>query len=109
MVDLAPQQEIVDSKGSTVQYAGTVGTIATNIPTTAGNRINAMFIRCPNQSPTSRTLSYSLDSGTTFFVLSPGEAITWPLKGSKTQVQIKGNVAGVLYEVMLNFDQAGEV
>lgn len=108
MVDLAPQQEIVDSKGITVQYAGTVGTIATNIPTTPGNRINAMFIRCPNQT-TSRTLSYSIDNGTTFFVLSPGEAITWPLKGSRTQILIKGNVAGVLYEVMLNFDQAGEV
>lgn len=109
MVDLPPQQEIVDSKGSSLSYVGTVGTIATSLPTVAGNRINGFFIRCPNQTPVTRTLSYSIDSGVTFLVLNTGEAIMWPLKGSITQLQIKGSVAGVSYEMILNFDQSGEV
>ena len=33
----------------------------------------------------------------------------WPLKGAITQIQVKGSVAGVAYEVLLNLDQAGEI
>lgn len=109
MVDLPPQQEIVDSKGSSIPYVGTVGITAISLPSSAGSRINSMFIRCPNQTPTTRRLSYSIDSGVTFLVLSPGESIMWPLKGSIPQVDIKGNVANVSYEIILNFDQLGEI
>jgi len=109
MVDLAPQQEVMDSKGNSVSFASTVGTIAVNIPTVAGNRINTIFVRCRNQTPNTVKLFYSIDAGTTFLELLPGEAIMWPLKGSITQIQVKGSVAGVGYEVLLNLDQAGEV
>jgi len=108
MADLPTQVEVKDSAGTTGSYTGTVGTIATNIPAVAGNRINSFFIRCPNQTPNSNLLSYSIDAGTNYFKLSPGEAIIFPLKGSITQLKIKGNVAGVAYEIMLNFDQSGE-
>jgi hypothetical protein len=60
-----------------------------------------MLVRCPAQTPYSRTLSWSLDN-VTYHVLSVGEYVGWPLKGSIKQIYIKGNVAGVSYEVVLN-------
>jgi len=68
-----------------------------------------MFVRCKNQTPATVKLFYSIDAGTTFLELLPGEAIMWPLKGAITQIQVKGSVAGVAYEVLLNLDQAGEI
>ena len=48
MVDLPPQQEVTDAKGNSVSFVSTIGTIAANLPTVAGNRINTMFVRCKN-------------------------------------------------------------
>jgi len=109
MVDLPPQYEFRDGLGSSTPYAGTVGTTAISLPTVAGTKITEFFVRCPNQTPVSRKLLYSIDAGVTFFELSTGESIMWSLKGSVTQIQIKGSVANVSYEVFLNRDQTGEV
>lgn len=109
MVDLPPQQELRDSLGSSTMFTGTVGTIATNVPPSASTSITELFVRCPNQTPNTKTLSFSIDGGTNFFVLYPGESILWPLKGAVTQVSIKGSVAGVSYEILINRDQTGEI
>jgi|WetSurMetagenome_2_1015567.scaffolds.fasta_scaffold199831_2 hypothetical protein len=106
MADLIPQFETEDLQGTTTQYTGTVGTSAISIPTVAGTGIAECLIRCPTQSPNTRRLSYSFDGGTTFSILSPGEYIGWSLKGSPTQIKIKGNVASVDYEVILNREPA---
>jgi hypothetical protein len=87
--------------GLSAQFVGTVGTASTAVPSSAGDPIATVFIRCPSQTPVTRRLLYSFDN-VTFQVLSPGEFIAWSLKGNKTQVYIKGNVATVDYEVLVN-------
>jgi hypothetical protein len=103
MVDPAPQFETEDLLGSTAQYAGTVGTAPISVPTAPGPIIAYAFVRCAtDNSPQSKRLSYSFDGGTTFAVLSAGEYVGWPMRGSQTQIVLKGNSAGVAYEVLLN-------
>jgi len=102
MTDLAPQFETEDLLGQTTQFTGTVGTTSTAFPTVATTSIAECLIRCPSQTPNSNRLLYSFDGGTTFGTLAPGEFIGWSLKGSPTQIRIKGNVASVNYEIILN-------
>lgn len=91
--------------GTTTQFAGTVGLSSTAFPSVAGDFISTILIRCPEQTPVTNRLSYSFDN-VTFHVLAPGEFIAWSLKGNKTQVYLKGNVAAVSYELTLNREPA---
>ena len=92
-----------DINGATSMYVSTVGTTAINIPSVAGNAISTCLVRCAtDNTPISKRLLYSFDGGTTFATLSPGEYIGWSLKGSLTQISIKGSAASVSYEVILN-------
>lgn len=100
--DLLPAFETQDLDGGTTHYNGTVGTSAIAIPTVAGNIISEVVIKCPFQTPTTKKLLVSFDGGTTFFTLDPGEFIGWSVKGSRRQIHIKGGVAGVSYDVLLN-------
>ncbi len=102
MADHPIIEESAQDVGATQAYAGTVGTTAVSIPSSAGNQINECLIRCPSQTPNSVRLSYSFDAGTTFQVLAPGEFIIWEPRNALTQLKIKGSVAGVSYEVLLN-------
>jgi len=87
--------------GLTEQFAGAVGLSSTALPASPGNPIATCLIRCPNQTPNTKILSYSFDN-VTFHTLGPGEFIAWSLKGNLTQIHLKGNVASVNYEVTLN-------
>lgn len=87
--------------GQSTQYAGTVGTTAVAVPSVAGNDIILFLVRSPAQSPITKKLYWSFDD-VTYHELSPGEYVGWPLKGSKKQIYVKGNVAGVNYEIVLN-------
>lgn len=107
MADSVPQMEIKDSSGETTFYSGSVGTTAALVPPVAANTINEFMVRCPSQTPVTKKLLYSID-GVTYLELTPGEAVLWPLKGSKKQVYLKGSTAGVNYELILNTDQAGD-
>ena len=105
----APQFESKDLAGSTSQYASTVGTSQIPLPPAAGAIIAYAFFRCASDnSPITKRLLYSLDGGVTFGTLSPGEYVGWPVRGGLTQVIIKGNVAAVAYEVILNHEPVGE-
>jgi hypothetical protein len=87
--------------GSTTQFVGTVGTSSSAVPASPGDYISSVIIRCPNQTPVTKTLSWSIDNST-FHVLAVGEFIGLSIKGNKQQVYLKGNVAGVNYEVTMN-------
>ena len=97
----APIGDSAQDFGSTTQYVGSVGTGSTAVPSSAGYFISSAIIRCPNQTPVTRTLSWSVDNST-FHVLAVGEFIGLSIKGNKTQIYLKGNVASVNYEVVLN-------
>lgn len=89
--------------GSTFQGAATVGTSPLALPAVIGNPITSALIRCPSDTtPGTKRLLYSFDGGTVYAVLTPGEFVGWSPKGDQTQIYIKGNVAAVPYEVIIN-------
>lgn len=100
--DVAPQFEASDLLGTTSQFVGTVGTTPISVPAVAGKPIAEVLVRAPSQTPPSIRLQYSFDGGSNYSDLAPGEFVGWSLKGSITQVLIKGSTAGVLYEVIMN-------
>ena len=103
--DAPPGFETQDLWGTTTNYSGTVGVTAILLPTVADKAISEALIRCPNQSPNTRRLQVSFTSATgPWITLSPGEFMAWSVKGSKKQFWILGNVAGVEYEAIINFE-----
>ena len=106
-MDSISQMEIVDKAGDTKSYVGTVGTTPVLIPGVAVNNINELMVHCPTQTPVTVLLYFSFDN-VAYHQLATGEAIMWPIKGSKKQIYVKASTAGVKYEVLLNTDQAGE-
>ncbi len=85
----------------TLQFAGSVGTTPTLLPTVAGNDITQVIISCRVQTPSTKRLLFSLDNGTTFFTLTPGSMVGWEPKDIQ-QIQVKGNVASVDFDVIIN-------
>jgi hypothetical protein len=101
-------EDIADNTGGassasqdTLQFEGSVGTTPIDLPGVAGGEITQVIFSCRVQAPSSRRLLFSVDGGSTFFTLSPGSMVGWEPKDIE-QVQIKGNVAGVLYDVLIN-------
>lgn len=97
--------ELLGGTGSgdqaTLQFEGSVGTTPTSLPAVAGNDITQVIVSCRAQTPTSKRLLFSLDNGTTFFTLTPGAMVGWEPKDIQ-QIQVKGNVAGVQFDVIIN-------
>jgi hypothetical protein len=95
--------ETEDLQGSTTHFNGTVGTTAVQVPAVAGNIISEVLIHCPLQTPKTKKCLVSLDgSGTGFLTLEQGTILGWATKGEIKQIDIKGNEAGVDYEIVLN-------
>jgi hypothetical protein len=93
--------EIEDIAGAMIQQNGTVGLTAVPIPSSAGNNIAGIFIQCdPDQTPITKRLYLSFDN-TNWITYKPGDADLLPLRGNKTQVYVKGNVASVAYQIIL--------
>lgn len=85
----------------TLQFAGNVGTTPTLLPAVAGNDIKQVIVSCRVQTPSTKRLLFSLDNGTTFFTLTPGSMVGWEPKDIQ-QIQVKGNVASVDFDVIIN-------
>jgi len=103
MANVPSYFETVDLQGSTDAYNGTVGTSWTAIPTVADNVIQSALVVCVFEQGIAKELYVSFDGGTTTAAkLAPGGYISTNIKGRKTQIHIKGNVASVSYEVTLN-------
>ena len=103
MPDSPPRHETVDNQGTTSQQSGTGGTTPINIPSVAGTPISEFLIQCPenNQNIDGRLL-VSID-GANFLTLHPSGHWAWTPKGkSVKQLTIKGNQAGVDYEIVYN-------
>jgi hypothetical protein len=100
MPDEYPQFEGQDTEGSSDHFNGTVGTTATNVPSSAGNVISEFLVDCPKDSP--GNLLVSLDGGTTFKTVNRGGVWIWTPKGNMTQIKIKGTNANTDYEIVMN-------
>lgn len=101
-VDTESAMEVQDLSGTTAHFTGTVGTISVALPSSPGNIISEVVIKCPFQTPTTKQLQVSFDGGVTYFTLDPGEFIGWSVKGKRRQIHIKGAVVGVVYDVIMN-------
>ena len=110
MSNVAPEFETIDSLGKTQQYQGTVGTTATQVPSVAGTSISEAFIKCgSDNTPNTKRLLWSIDN-VTYHTLSPGEFTGWTFKKDASDVEIKqlyikGNVAAVTYELIINTEE----
>jgi hypothetical protein len=104
LVDTENRFEIADNQGSTVQDSGTVGTTPIVFPDPASMPIGEFLIQCPNDQNDSNRLLVSID-GISFLTLYPAGFWAWTPKGDTlTQLTIKGNQAGVDYEVVANLE-----
>lgn len=102
MADKLPQFEGQDVLGTTAHFNSTVGTTAVAVPSSPGNAISEVLVSCPQQTPNTKKLLVSFDGGTLFKTLEIGEGLVWSLKGSPTQIHVKGNEANVSYEIIMN-------
>lgn len=99
--DIADNTGGSSSAQDTLQFEGSVGTTPLSLPVVAAGEIAQVIFSCRVQTPSSKRLLFSVDGGTTFFTLSPGSMVGWEPKDI-SQVQVKGNVAGVLYDILMN-------
>ena len=103
MVDQLPEFESADKKGSSNVYTGTVGTSWTAVPAASGNKIQEIKVVCDWDQTFTNYLEVSLDGGTTTKErMYPGGFTSDVIKGTLTQIHLKGNVASVKYTVTLN-------
>lgn len=106
MPDVLPDFESSDNSGSTVQESGTVGTTNIQIPSVASTAISEFLIQCPEDQDIDNRLLVSLDGGANVMTLLPSGHWAWtPKGGSVTQIDIVGNQAGVLYEIVVNLEE----
>ena len=107
MSDRTPEFESADKKGSTDVFTGTVGAAWTAIPTVAGTDIQSFSVQNNYENIITKTLSISLDGGTTTMdIIYPTGSVYQLIKGSKTQIHIYGSEASVAYRIVLNREQA---
>lgn len=107
MSNQAPNFEQIDQQGSLTMHSGTVGTSPVSLPAVASTDLIEVSIYLPwDAVPASKRLLYSFDGGVTFFTLEPGDSIDKTLRGGIKQIQIKGSVASVEYEVTIDKELA---
>ena len=105
MVDTPARFEIADNQGSTLQDSGTVGTTPIVFPDPAQAPISEFIIQCPEDQNIDNRLLVSID-GVNFLTLQPSGHWAWTPKGNTvTQLTIKGNQAGVDYELVANLEE----
>ncbi len=102
MANEAPFTESRDTEGDTIHENGTVGTSAVNLPASAAGVISEFTLECMETNSKTQTLSVSMDGGTKFKTLQPGDQLTWSPKGNLTQIKIKGGAAATEYETIIN-------
>lgn len=104
MVDSLARFETSDNQGSTIQGSGTVGTTPIVFPDPAQTPISEFIIQCPEDQSIDNRLLISIN-GSDFMTLYPSGHWAWTPKGdSVTQITIKGNQAGVDYEIVANLE-----
>jgi len=93
------------SLGSTKTFVATAVNAVALVPAVSTEgEITGAIIRCANDQPNNRRLHVSVDGGSGFHVLSPGEFIAWIPKGGIKQISVKtvGSPTDADYEITLN-------
>lgn len=99
--------DLLENRGSTLQFEGSVGTIAEVFPDPAQTHITEFMVHCPEEQDVDNRLSVSVN-GADFLTLRPSGHWAWTPKGQTVkQLSIKSNiVTGALYQIVLNLEEA---
>jgi hypothetical protein len=88
--------------GSTDHFNSTVGTTPVNVPSIDGQNIVDVLVEVPEGQTATNILYVSFDGGTNFKTMSTSASMNWSPRGGLKHLVIKGNTAGVEYEIILN-------
>jgi len=105
MSNIRSEFEMQDKEGTTVLYAGAVGTSSTAFPSVAGKYIDELGIRCTVDQANNKRLEYSFDNSV-FHRLRVGEWREEEPRGTIKQIYIRAAGAGVTtvnYELSINY------
>lgn len=93
--------------GETRTFIGSVNQVtAVNLPSTPGRVIQGFSVKAASDQSASHRLLFSMDGGTTYIPLSPGQAFAMAPRGDIRQIKlIAGSNHTVSYEVVLNLGQ----
>lgn len=96
--------ELIGNQGSleTLIDVGTAGLTEVDYPATSGGIIQKFLVNCLMDQTQSNRLMVSIDGGTVWFTLVPGNYWEWEPKNEITQLKLKGSVEGVGYQVVIN-------
>ena len=88
-------------------FTGSVTTASTAFPTVAGNNILTFSIKATIDQTASRRLEYSLNGGTNWFILKPGDSVSGevPFGTSLTQILLRASASTTAYELTLGIEQ----
>lgn len=103
-----PQFDQADQTGKTLQFTGTVGTTAIKLPTSpvADHVVAEVLVNTQRISSTAKKLLVSYDGGTTFMEIKRNTLVGWFIRAEgRSQIDIKGNVAGVEYDIVVNLEE----
>jgi hypothetical protein len=104
-VPISPKNnEVRDTDGSTTHETGTVGTTPIQLPSSPGLTISEVLINTQSITSQANKLLVSFDGGTTFMTFKRNTIVGWSVKSKPTQIDIKGNNAGVEYDILINFE-----
>lgn len=101
--DIAANTGGASSTQGTYPFSGSAQLTNTLLPPAPIGEIKQVYIQCRVQTPSSKRLLYSLDGGSTFNEIAVGGAVAWEPKDIE-QIVLKGNVANVLYDVLMNIE-----
>jgi len=105
-MNVKPQFEMTDTKGSTEHYESNVGTTPVTLPSSPDKIISELWIENDQtNTPIIKDLLVSFDGGTNYSTFKYGEGINWSPKGDKRVIHIKGSTAGVKYKAIINFEE----
>lgn len=102
------EMEITDRSGTTDSFTGLVTTSPISIPSTPGNHIDELSIRCTVDQPSATRLEFSIDGGSNWHRLKVGEAREDEPRGTLTQIKIRAagvSITSANYEVIINRGQ----
>ena len=96
--------ETQDNLGSTSVFVGTIGTSPSNFPSSSGPKIlEFLLVNTSSLTGALKNILFSMDGGTTYQTLSPGNFFGWHPRGI-TQISVKGSTSGTAYELIMNLE-----
>ena len=98
-----PTFEKSNVSGSTAHFNGTATLSAVAVPTVAAGVIETIEVNLTDSSnQKTDNFEISIDGGSNYFPLGNKSDWVWEIRGAVTQVFIKANRVGMVYNILMN-------